>query len=166
MNRPEWAEAADRVYRFMMHSRRAEWGDHLWADWAMNIARWDWNSGVGIIAAAEYGEATGQERIMREVAWWVDGNERIAATPAARTINSMAPFAVFPQLYRATGAERYAERTRENAEWLMQHCPRTRSGAFEHTVTENVSFANRFGRIPCSWPCCFWRGRRGCCRTA
>ncbi|MDG0810003.1 hypothetical protein [Cohnella rhizosphaerae] len=58
-NRDQADEAARSVYRYMMHSKPAQWGGHEWTDWAMNADRWDWNAGVGVIAAAEFAGVTG-----------------------------------------------------------------------------------------------------------
>jgi len=133
-----WARAAERVYRFMTGSRPEEWGDHEWTDWAMNIDRWDWNSGVGVIAAAEYGIGSGRSEVLGEVERWVERNRRLSESVS--TINGMAPFAVFPSLFRLTGKEEYADKTKEVAQRMIERFPRTGSGAFEHTVTENASF--------------------------
>jgi unsaturated rhamnogalacturonyl hydrolase len=126
------------VYQFMMHSEQAQWGDHEWIDWAMNIDRWDWNSGVGIIAAAEYGRVTGEDWTLQEVEAWVDKNKR--QSDSVKVINSMAPYAIFPQLYVMQENPYYAEKAKEIALWMIEQSPRTRNGAFEHTVTEQASF--------------------------
>ena len=131
-------KAARQVYQFMMHSKEAQWGDHEWIDWAMNMDKWDWNPGVGIIAAAEYGKAAGDDKVTREVESWVSRN--IGQSDAVKVINSMAPYAVFPQLYAESGNPFYAEKTKEIALWMLEQAPRTRDGAFEHTVTEKASF--------------------------
>ncbi|NBD25472.1 glycosyl hydrolase [Paenibacillus sp. T1] len=125
----------------MMHSRPDAWGDHAWTDWAMNIDRWDWNSGVGIIAAADYAKTGRGTAIIREVEAWMTRN--IRQSGAAMVINAVAPFAVFPALHEETGESYYAEKSRQIADWLIGQAPRTRSGAFEHTVTENASFAEQ-----------------------
>jgi len=138
MTRLATDEAARKVYSFMMNSRRAQWGAHAWTDWAMNIDKWDWNPGVGIIAAAEYGMLAGNETVLREIESWVVNN--IGQSETVKVINSMAPYAVFPQLYAMTGESKYAEKTEEIALWMIEQAPRTREGAFEHTVTEQASF--------------------------
>lgn len=138
VGRQELDKAARSVYSFMMHSQPAEWGDHAWTDWAMNIDKWDWNPGVGIIAAAEYGKAAGVGQVLQEVEAWVDKNK--AQSDKMKVINSMAPYAVFPQLYAATGNPYFAEKTGEIALWMLDQAPRTREGAFEHTVTEKAAF--------------------------
>lgn len=141
MNR-EWAEeAADRVYRYMMHSRPDEWGEHEWTDWAMNVDHWDWNAGVGLIAAADYGARLGKEAVLGEVEAWIARN--VWQSETIRVINSVAPFAVFPLLHRTTGKAFYAEKAAETARWLIAEAPRTSSGAFEHTVTERATFSEQ-----------------------
>lgn len=136
-------EAAQKTYRYMMKSRPEEWGGHEWADWAMNRDRWDWNPGVGLIAAAEYGKAVpeAEEETFRDIEAWAVRNRSLSA--AVRTVNSTAPYAVFPELYRRTGRAIYAEKTEEIARWLVAEAPRTAEGAWEHTVTEQASFSGQ-----------------------
>ncbi|NIK78593.1 unsaturated rhamnogalacturonyl hydrolase [Paenibacillus castaneae] len=131
-------EAARSVYSYMMHSRPDEWGGHQWSDWAMNREKWDWNPGVGIVAAVQFGLAIGDERILEETEDWISRN--LAESGATKVINTMAPYAVFPMLYVETGKAFYKEKTREIAYWMVNEAPQTREGAFEHTVTENASF--------------------------
>ncbi|WP_217592818.1 glycoside hydrolase family 105 protein [Cohnella sp. GbtcB17] len=140
-NRNQVDEAARSVYRYMMHSKPAQWGGHEWTDWAMNADRWDWNAGVGVIAAAEFAEKTGDEVILREIEAWVQRN--IGQSEAILVINSIAPFAVFPLLHRLTGRSFYADKAGEVARWLIDEAPRTKNGAFEHTVTEKASFSEQ-----------------------
>lgn len=135
------AEAASRVYRYMMHSKPEEWGGHEWADWAMDIDRWDWNPGVGLIAAEAYGEPSVRGEALRDVEAWTRRN--LGQSETVKVINAIAPFAVFPRLYRETGERYYAERAEAIARWLMDEAPRTRSGAYEHTVTEQASFSEQ-----------------------
>ncbi|MBB6670748.1 glycoside hydrolase family 88 protein [Cohnella nanjingensis] len=140
-NEKRLEEAASRVYRYMMHSKPEEWGDHKWADWAMNIDRWDWNPGVGLIAAEAYGEPSARGEVLRDVETWTRRN--LGQSETVKVINAIAPFAVFPRLYRETGERYYAERAEAIARWLMDEAPRTRSGAYEHTVTEQASFSEQ-----------------------
>ncbi|MDI4648342.1 glycoside hydrolase family 88 protein [Cohnella hashimotonis] len=125
----------------MMHSKPEQWGGHAWTDWAMNADRWDWNAGVGVIAAAEFGAKTENEEIVREVEAWVKRN--IGQSESILTINSIAPFAVFPLLHRIAGRSFYADKAGEVARWLIDEAPRTKNGAFEHTVTEKASFSEQ-----------------------
>ncbi|MEJ1715132.1 glycoside hydrolase family 88 protein, partial [Escherichia coli] len=55
-------------------------------------------------------------------------------------INAMAPFAIFPTLYEYTHDNLFLEESLRVGQWMLAEAPRTREGAFEHTVTENVSF--------------------------
>ncbi|MCC3371901.1 glycoside hydrolase family 105 protein [Cohnella sp. REN36] len=135
-NEKRLAEAAGRVYRYMMHSKPEEWGGHKWADWAMNIDRWDWNPGVGLIAAEAYGEHEGEA--LRDVEAWM--SRHLGKPVSPMVINTAAPFAVLPGLARETGQARYGAEAKAIAGWLMREAPRTRSGAYEHTVTEDASF--------------------------
>ncbi|MDF2938984.1 MAG: glycosyl hydrolase, partial [Paenibacillaceae bacterium] len=57
-----------------------------------------------------------------------------------KVINSMAPFAIFPALYRQTGDSAFLDIAVRIGQWMLREAPRTREGAFEHTVTENASF--------------------------
>ncbi|CAK4866984.1 unnamed protein product [Aphanomyces euteiches] len=52
----------------------------------------------------------------------------------------MAPFAIFPALYKHTKDSGILEAATRIGNWMMTEAPRTREGAFEHTVTENASF--------------------------
>ncbi|MCJ8014749.1 glycoside hydrolase family 88 protein [Paenibacillus sp. KQZ6P-2] len=133
--------AADRVYHYLMFSGPESWGSHRWADWAMNRDRWDWNPGVGLIAAADYGSFGGSQWVLRDVEAWVERN--LGGSEQVKVVNSLAPFAVFPLLYRLTGKRFYADKAEEIALWLVKQAPRTREGAFEHTVTENASFSEQ-----------------------
>ncbi|SFJ81367.1 unsaturated rhamnogalacturonyl hydrolase [Paenibacillus sp. UNC496MF] len=114
MDRMMLEQAARGVYGYMMRSKPDGWGDHAWTDWAMNVERWDWNSGVGIVAAWEYGETASEgAEVRREVEAWTARN--LGRFEAAKVVNTIAPFAVFPGLYAATGDAFYAERSREVA---------------------------------------------------
>jgi len=143
MDKQQLEQAAQSVYAFMMHSPSEKWGDHAWANWAMNRNQWDWNAGVGIIAAAEYGRGrvTGNSGVLQEVELWVSRN--ISQSEQARVVNSIAPYAVFPLLYEVTGQSCYADKAAEIARWVIDQAPRTRSGALEHTVTEQASFGEQ-----------------------
>jgi len=140
-NRNQLDEAARSVYRYMMHSKPEQWGGHEWTDWAMNADRWDWNAGVGVIAAAEFAAKTGNGEVLRELEAWVERN--VGQSESILVINAIAPFAIFPLLYRETGRSIYADKAGEVARWLIGKAPRTKNGAFEHTVTEKASFSEQ-----------------------
>jgi unsaturated rhamnogalacturonyl hydrolase len=119
-----------QVYSYMIQDHHGDWG--------MDIHQWDWVPGVGIIAIADYGSKLKQENVIRYVLEWVEMNKM--KSEVKKTINSMAPFAVFPDLYRATQHSWFLEKSQEIVSWMIDEAPRTREGAFEHTVTENVEF--------------------------
>ncbi|MBD2872177.1 glycoside hydrolase family 88/105 protein [Paenibacillus arenilitoris] len=112
-------------------------GDHK-GRWGMDIEQWDWVPGVGIVSIMAYGKRTGSEPVIRYVREWAERNKEKAG--GAKVINAMAPFAVFPELYRLTREERYLKQSEEIVRWMMNEAPRTREGALEHTVTESVQF--------------------------
>lgn len=121
---------ADRVYQYMISDHSRHWG--------MDIEQWDWVPGVGIIAIMEYGIGGNQESAIQYVRGWVERNREKAE--ASKVINTMAPFAVFPELFRLTAESEYLEHAKRIVEWMLEEAPRTREGAFEHTVTESASF--------------------------
>lgn len=123
-------ETAERVYRYMTAGRYEEWGT--------DIEHWDWVPGVGLIAIMEYGTGRENESAIRYVEQWVERNRGKAAS--AKTVNAMAPFAVYPELYRRTGRAELLSEAGRIAAWMLDEAPRTREGAFEHTVTEPASF--------------------------
>ncbi|RTE11259.1 glycoside hydrolase family 88/105 protein [Paenibacillus whitsoniae] len=122
--------AAERVYRYMTESDSTDWG--------MNIHAWDWVPGVGVIALLHYYDQTGQEDVLNYLTGWVDRNQDKAGR--TKVINSMAPFAIFPRLYEQTKQSYYLDQAKQISRWIVEEAPRTREGAFEHTVTEEDSF--------------------------
>lgn len=124
------SRAADRVCRYMVQSSSRDWG--------MNMNEWDWVPGVGAIALFHYFESTGQADVLDYLLEWVERNKGKAGRK--KVINAMAPYAIFPGLYKRTGEPYYLEESRKIAGWIVREAPRTREGALEHTVTENVSF--------------------------
>ncbi|WP_309119124.1 glycoside hydrolase family 88 protein [Paenibacillus sp.] len=123
-------ESAERVYEQMRKDHAGNWG--------MNIHYWDWVPGVGVIAILSYFEKSGQKEIVEYLKDWVDRNQEKSA--AVKVINSMAPYAIYPELYRRTSEASYLETAERIGDWMLKEAPRTREGAFEHTVTEKASF--------------------------
>ncbi|WP_245809752.1 MULTISPECIES: glycoside hydrolase family 88/105 protein [Cohnella] len=123
-------EQALRVRQQMIRDHAGEWG--------MDIHQWDWVPGVGVIAMLEHSESDRQPEAMAYLRDWVEKNKEKASR--APVVNAVAPYAVFPALYREYGAEWYRDEAVRVAEWLVAAAPRTREGAFEHTVTENAAF--------------------------
>jgi len=111
--------------------------DHQ-GNWGMDIHHWDWVPGVGIVSIAAYGQQMNDQAFMAYCEDWVVRNKEKSETN--KVINSMAPFAIFPMLYRRTGDSWYLEQAERIAIWMLEEAPRTREGAFEHTVTEDADF--------------------------
>lgn len=124
------ADTMFRIYRYMIDNHQSKWG--------MDINHWDWVPGVGVISILDYGEKTGQEDAIHYVQSWVEQNKHMADNQ--KVINAMAPFAIFPSLYRRTGQEWLLVKSKEIAQWMLNEAPRTRERALEHTVTEAVEF--------------------------
>jgi unsaturated rhamnogalacturonyl hydrolase len=123
-------QLADQVFTYMT----AEHG----YDWGMNIDSWDWVPGVGVMAISSYYEASHNDKALCFLLDWIERNK--AKSKAKMTVNSLAPFAVFPDMYRRTGDLYYRNEAENCARWLLTEAPRTREHAFEHTVTENAVF--------------------------
>lgn len=104
----------------------------------MDMEHWDWVPGVGVISLMEYGTAAGADEVMDYLLLWVSRNKQKAE--GVKVINSLAPFAIFPELYRRTGDTWFLYKACDMAEWILKTAPRTREGALEHTVTEAVDF--------------------------
>ncbi|RED55697.1 glycoside hydrolase family 88/105 protein [Cohnella lupini] len=124
---------AEKIWLQMKENHAGSWG--------MDIDHWDWVPGVGVIAMLEYYEATDRPEVLEYLRQWVARNQSKAA--GSRVINGIAPYAIFPALYRVTGEEAYRDEAVRIAEWLVAEAPRTREQAFEHTVTEQVAFAEQ-----------------------
>ncbi len=120
----------DQVYRFMLLDHSNNWG--------MDMQTWDWVPGVGVISMLSYYENTRKTEVLDELIQWARNN--IQKSEKLRVINSMAPFAIFPALYQHTNDPTFLERAEHIGQWMLTEAPHTREGAFEHTVTENVSF--------------------------
>ena len=123
-------ETADRVYRRMIGGSTEDWG--------MNLESWDWVPGVGVISILSYAECTQNQELIEFLRLWTERNKHLSEQ--VKVINSLAPYAIFPDLYRQTGDLWYLEAGNKIGDWLLTEAPRTREGAFEHTVTENASF--------------------------
>ncbi|MHA6533112.1 glycoside hydrolase family 88/105 protein [Paenibacillus sp. BAC0078] len=107
-------------------------------NWGMDIDRWDWVPGVGVISLLEYSTVSGQGKVVDYLLQWVNRNKHKAE--GVKVINSLAPFALFPELYRLTGDPWFLQKAVSTADWMLSTAPKTREGALEHTVTENVDF--------------------------
>lgn len=124
---------ADKVWKEMMKDHKGEWG--------MDIHHWDWVPGVGVIAMLEYYNTTRNPDILAYLVDWVKQNAELAK--GKKVINSIAPHAIFPALYRLTDDAWFRDEAIRVAEWMIQETPRTREHAFEHTVTESADFSEQ-----------------------
>ncbi|MEK4518975.1 glycoside hydrolase family 88 protein [Paenibacillus sp. FSL H8-0122] len=130
-NRQALEQKLERIWEYMRSERHQ-------GDWAMDIDHWDWVPGVGVISLLEYGTATGKDEVTDYLLQWVGRNKQQAE--GVLVINSLAPYALFPELYRLTRDPWFLNRAQEVAAWMLETAPRTREGALEHTVTEAVEF--------------------------
>lgn len=123
-------QAAERVYRYTQQDHSGIWG--------MDLAHWDWVPGVGLISILNYYEQNGSRELLDRLAGWIHDN--LHKAEQQKVINSMAPFAIFPAIYGSTGNPVLKETSIRIGQWMLNEAPRTREGAFEHTVTEDASF--------------------------
>ncbi|WP_019914189.1 glycoside hydrolase family 88/105 protein [Paenibacillus sp. HW567] len=124
-------ERLDLLFQYMIAQRHQ-------GNWGMDIGHWDWVPGVGLISLLEYGAVSGQGKVVDYLLRWVNRNKHKAE--GVKVINSLAPFALFPELYRLTGDRWLLQKAVSTADWMLSAAPKTREGALEHTVTENVDF--------------------------
>ncbi|WP_227011730.1 glycoside hydrolase family 88/105 protein [Paenibacillus lutimineralis] len=110
-------------------------------DWGMNIENWDWVPGVGVISILEYGQLAGDATAIEYLRRWTERNKH--KSEQVKVINSMAPYAIFPTLYRITGERWYLDTATKIGDWMLTEAPRTHDGAFEHTVTEDAQFSDQ-----------------------
>lgn len=122
--------ASHRIMQYMTQ-------DHT-GDWGMQIHNWDWVPGTGVISIAWFAERSGEDAWRNYVIEWAQDNWEKKDRPMV--INALAPFAVFPPLYEWTHDSKYKHTALEIGKWLLEEAPRTREGAYEHTVTENSQF--------------------------
>ncbi|OMF98070.1 glycoside hydrolase family 88 protein [Paenibacillus sp. FSL R7-0337] len=130
-NRQALEQKLERIWEYMRSERHQ-------GNWAMDIDHWDWVPGVGVISLLEYGTATDKQEVTDYLLHWVNRNKLKAE--GVRVINSLAPYALFPELYRLSGDPWLLSQAQEVAAWMLETAPRTREGALEHTVTEAVEF--------------------------
>ncbi|HEY4392024.1 MAG TPA: glycoside hydrolase family 88 protein [Paenibacillus sp.] len=129
----ELMELAERVYHRMI--------DRTANDWGMNMGSWDWVPGVGVISILAYAKLLGKQEAIEYLRQWSEDNKHLS--DQVNVINSMAPYAIFPELYRVSGDRWYLETAIKIGDWMLTEAPRTREGAFEHTVTENANFSEQ-----------------------
>lgn len=130
LTQEEIKQQAGKVYKYMLKDHSGNWG--------MDIHHWDWVPGVGVVSMLEYGQQAQDRSVLDWLINWTRTN--LDQSEQKKVINSMAPFAIFPALYRDTKDEILLQTAIRTGQWMLHEAPRTREGAFEHTVTENASF--------------------------
>ncbi len=108
------------------------------AAWGLNIDEWDWNPGVGVTALAAYYDLSKRPEVLDYLTSWVQKNKHKARK--FQHVNVMAPFAIFPEMYRWTGDRYYAETAVEYGDWILKNSVRTQTGALQHggDLTEEI----------------------------
>ena len=110
-------------------------------DWAMNIQKFDWVPGVGLVGILKAYEVTGKKEYLDFLIRWakVHGSEAYSQ----KTVNSTAPLITILELYRITGEKAYGKICSDIAEYILHEAPMTVDGGLEHTVTEDASFSDQ-----------------------
>ncbi len=142
-DKSEIQSTADRVYSTMIREHSGQTAlaasvDVNPASWGMEINAWDWCPGVAVIAISEYFAASRREDVLAYLVAWVERNRHKARK--FQHVNVMAPFGIFPDMYRRTGTPYFFETALEYGQWIVQNALRTSSGALQHGagLTEEV----------------------------
>lgn len=133
MSKQACDEAACRIVSLMLKGQPGDWG--------MDIESWDWNPGVGIIAILEYYECSQRPEVLNDIIKWTERNRYLS--DKHKVINAMAPFTIYPRLYELTGNQYYLNQAIQIGDWMLTEAPKTKEGAFEHTVTESEVFSEQ-----------------------
>jgi unsaturated rhamnogalacturonyl hydrolase len=137
-------ETADRVYRYMISEHSGLTADLRStvdanpAAWGLTIDDWQWNPGVGVTAISAYYDAVRRPDILDYLVHWVERNK--AKAGKFQHVNFMAPFAIFPDMYRRTNNRYYLDTALDYADWIVKNSARTLTGAFQHggDLTEEI----------------------------
>ncbi|WP_168120105.1 glycoside hydrolase family 88 protein [Paenibacillus sp. HB172176] len=126
---------ASRVFDYMVADHSALTDDKSGmdchgSDWGMDINKWDWNPGVGVIAISHYYGASKQPEAIAFLTRWIEANREKALK--FQHVNNMAPFTIFPDMFARTGDEFYRDTALEYGEWIIDELVKTSSGAFQH----------------------------------
>ncbi|WP_227793531.1 glycoside hydrolase family 88/105 protein [Paenibacillus guangzhouensis] len=133
MKMDDVASIAKRVYHRMI--------DETANDWGMDMDSWDWVPGVGVISILAYGQLMNNREAVTYLLQWTARNKHLSEQ--MHVINSMAPYTIYPELHRVSGERWYLDTAISIGDWMLLEAPRTREGAFEHTVTEQVQFSEQ-----------------------
>ena len=113
------------------HGGDGHFGDH------MSLDTWEWPQGVAVYAMFKVWQATGDEKILRDLQAWYA--RHLAAGLPQRNINTTCPMLTMTLLYEVTGQEEYRPLIAEWAEWVMTGLPRTEEGGFQHITTHELN---------------------------
>lgn len=136
-------QTAEKVYQYMIAEHPAGSDEIVGVDanpvsWGLTINDWDWNPGVGVTSILAYYKATQRPDILAYLVEWVQRNKHKARK--FQHVNVMAPFAIFPDLYRLTQDKYYLETAQEYGDWIIKNSARTMTGALQHggDLTEEI----------------------------
>ena len=161
LDKENLAQAAARIFKFMTldHSGQSEDLNEVDvnnAAWGLNINDWDWNPGVGVTCISYYFQKSRDPQVQKFLEDWVGRNKHLARK--FQHVNVMAPFAIFPDMYRRTGDKYFLDTAVEYGNWILDNSVRTMTGAFQHggdlteqiwadTIFMVVLFLARVGRL-------------------
>jgi unsaturated rhamnogalacturonyl hydrolase len=134
-SQPTWA-TAELVYQYMIakhgpaSTQRSNTVDADPPSWGLDIENWNWCPGVGVTCISAYYDARPQPDVLDYLAAWVARNR--AKAGKFQHVNFMAPFAIFPDMYRHTNDRYYLDTGAEYAAWIVQNSARTLTGALQH----------------------------------
>ena len=134
-NEKNLRETARKIYEYMVveHpdlSDERSGVDVNSAFWGLNIDSWDWNSGVGMTAISSYYDLCQHPEVLRYLIDWIERNKHRACR--FQHVNVMAPFNIFPDMYRRTGEQIYRSMAEEYGDWILKNLIRTSTGAIQH----------------------------------
>ncbi len=134
---------AEKVFHFMTIEHSGATDQVVGVDanpvsWGLDINQWDWNPGVGVTSISAYYEASQNPAVQQFLVDWVRKNRHLARK--FQHVNVMAPFAIFPDLYRRTGDVYYRDTALEYGDWIVKNSVRTMTGALQHggNLTEEI----------------------------
>lgn len=137
----ELKELAERIYHRMI--------DKTVNDWGMNMEGWDWVPGVGVISILAYDRLVGNHEAIEYLQQWTERNKHLSEQ--VNVINSMAPYAIFPDLYRLSGDRWYLDTATKIGDWMQTKHLALGKASLNIRLRRMSFFPNKYGRIPCLW---------------
>lgn len=99
----------------------------------ISMKNWEWPQGVGLFALYLYYKQTNDPEILQYLVDWFDS--RIEEGLPPKNVNTMCPMLTLSYLYEETGNEKYLQRCKEWAEYVMNAMPRTDESGIQHVVS-------------------------------